>query len=234
MRLRLVTCAAAAHAHVQAVARCSAYEKHGIAFVQNFLPADAFAELCQDTRSLHGKLKAEKGSIAVGRLGRVLDSRSAAHRLLTSDATTERLNRVVGSPSRLLTPSEYPIELRVYRAGAGMEWHVDDALYDVPQCEMVLVLSNDSDAVTEFEDASGALHSEWTPPNSALLVRAGGARHRVSSLKRGERTILKMVWRQEGSARLEDAFYTHLDSMPGLRAKQRPKAAESGRRGRRL
>ena len=54
-------------------------------------------------------------------------------------------------------------------------------------------------------------------------MRAGGARHRVQPLKRGERTILKMVWAVEGAARLEDRFHVHLDSLPGLRDRQRPK-----------
>ena len=197
-----------------------------------------FALIREDTRALRGNMKPEKGSMAVGRLGRVLDSRSEAHRLLTSDDVATRLNRLVGSPMRPLVASEYPIELRVYRSGSGMEWHVDDALYDEPQCEIVLVLDNDSDSVTEFIDASGQLQSEWTPPNSALLVRASGARHRVQPLRRGERSILKMVWQAEGAVPLEGRFHTHLDSFPGLRAKQRPRrdappTKQGGRRNRR-
>ena len=213
------------------------YVNDGVVFVKNFLPEDIFADICSDTRSLRGSLKAEKGSIAVGRMGRVLDSRSKAHQCLTSSPIADRINKLTGSPSRPLVPSEYPIEMRVYRVGAHMEWHVDDMLYDEPQCELVLVLENTSDSETEFIDGEGTLHSEWTPPNSALLVRAGGARHRVQPLRRGERTILKMVWAVDGAARLEDRFHTHLDSMPGLRRKQRPckadgmaKAGKGGKR----
>ena len=113
--------------------------------------------------------------MAVGRYGRMLDNRSDAHICLASDATTKRINRIAGFPSPPLITSEYPMELRVYRVGAGMDWHVDDCLFDRPQCEVVLVLENTSDSFTEFIDADGVLHSEWTPPNSALLVRAGGA-----------------------------------------------------------
>ena len=169
--------------------------------------------------------------MAVGRLGHVLDSRQEAYRHLTSDSIVQRVNRLVGSPAKPLVVSEYPIELRMYRVGSSMEWHVDDLLYEEPQCEMVLVLDNTSDSVTEFVDASGELHSEWTPPNSALLVRAGGARHRVQPLKRGERTILKMVWCVEDAPRLEANFHTHLDSMPGLRKKQRPKQEKVNKGG---
>ena len=159
--------------------------------------------------------------MAVGRYGRMLDNRSDAHSCLASDATTKRINRIAGMPSPPLITSEYPMELRVYRVGAGMDWHVDDCLFDRPQCEVVLVLENTSDSFTEFIDADGVLHSEWTPPNSALLVRAGGAKHRVQSLKRGERTIVKLVYKAEGSSPVAEGW-RHLDSLPGLRAKQRP------------
>ena len=73
--------------------------------------------------------------------------------------------------------------------------------------------------------------SEWTPPNSALLVRAGdtGAAHRVIPLKTGERTILKMVWTVPGSAKL-DSFYEHIDSLPGLRGKGLKQASAGGNR----
>ena len=249
----------------------SRYERDGLLFVRDLLPAAAFSDVCNDVRRLRSALKPEKGSMAVGRRGRVLDSRNDAHQLLSSAAVAKRVNQLIGSPARPLVPSEYPIELRVYPVGSSMDWHVDDMLYDTPQCEMVLVLENSSDSQTEWLDASGELHAEWTPPNSALLVRAGGARHRVRPLKRGERrlqwrsnrmgvsspalnnaalrqrasqidwcplswtcqlpdfvwpslvgTILKMVWTVEGASKV-DGFFTHLDSMPGLRNKQRPK-----------
>ena len=216
-------------AHIRVGKHHRAYSRDGVVLIPNFLPGDVFTSIVQDTRRLRSQLKPEKGSMAVGRLGRVLDSRSDAHQCLTSTTVSERLNRYIGSPEKPFIASEYPIELRVYREGSGMEWHVDDLLYDQPQCEMVLVLENSSDSSTEFIDAAGVLHSEWTPPNSALLVRAGGAQHRVQPLRRGERTILKMVWQPDGAARREDRFHTHLDSMPGLRAKQRPQTSKSKR-----
>ena len=216
-------------AHLRVGKHHRAYSRDGVVLIPNFLPGDVFTSIVQDTRRLRSQLKPEKGSMAVGRLGRVLDSRSDAHQCLTSTTVSERLNRYIGSPEKPFIASEYPIELRVYREGSGMEWHVDDLLYDQPQCEMVLVLENSSDSSTEFIDAAGVLHSEWTPPNSALLVRAGGAQHRVQPLRRGERTILKMVWQPDGAARREDRFHTHLDSMPGLRAKQRPQTSKSKR-----
>ena len=220
-----------------AVRRCSslqpsatAFQRDGVAFVSEFLPPAVFARICDDIRSVRGGMKLEKDSIAVGRLGRYVDSRSEAHDCLTSDAVIQRVSRLVGAP---VEPSEYPIELRSYRAGSGMEWHQDDLLYDLPQCELVICIDNSSDSRTEWIDAGGELHAEWTPPNSALLVRAGetGAKHRVQSLKRGERTIIKSVWTTAEAKALE-SFYQHIDSFPGLRNKERrPKAAAKARRG---
>jgi hypothetical protein len=200
--------------------RQTAYARDGILFKRDFLPAADFETVLSDCRSLKGLSKPEKNSLAVGRVGRMLDRNSKASACLTSPAVSNYVARLTGAPVVL---SDYPIELRIYRAGAGMEWHRDDALYDEPQCEVVLCLENTSDSHTEWIDAGGTLHSEWTPANSALLVRAGdcGARHRVQPLGRGERTILKLVWHTPGSARLGD-FYTHLDSLPGLRSRHRP------------
>ena len=171
-------------------------------------------------------MKVEKGSIATGRMGRYVDSRSHAHDLLTSEVMVKRMCRLVGAQ---VEPSEYPIELRSYKVGSGMEWHKDDQLYSVPQCELVLTLDNDSDSRTEWIDARGEHHAEWTPPNSALLVRAGetGASHRVRPLQRGQRTILKMVWASPDCERTDD-FYLHLNSLPGLRGGLKQEAAAGG------
>ena len=134
-----------------------------------------------------------------------------------SDAVRAKVARLVGQP---MEPSVHPIELRSYGVGAEMTWHRDDQLYDQAQCEVVLCLDNTSDSRTEWIDAGGQSVAEWTPPNMALLVRGGetGAAHRVLPLKRGTRTILKMVWAVPGSTPLP-AFYEHFDAFPGLRRK---------------
>lgn len=49
------------------------------------------------------------------------------------------------------------------------------------------------------------IQSVQTTPNSALIVRAGGAEHKVSPLTSGRRTILKMAFAREGATRLEGA-----------------------------
>lgn len=194
------------------------YARDGLLFVPDFLPAADFAAVRDECRSMRGAMKAEKGSFAIGRAGRFVDSRSKTHRLLTSEAAVQRVSGLVGAR---LEPSEYPIELRAYRPGSSMSWHRDDQLYAEPQCELVLCLDNSSDSRTEWLDADGELHAAWTPPNSVLLLRAGdtGAAHRVIPLKVGERTILKMMWAAPECARL-DAFYKNIDSLPGLRSRR--------------
>jgi hypothetical protein len=178
-------------------------------------------------------MKKEVGSMAVGRLGRVLDRRTAGFDVLFT-GVVQKVNRHAGSTFGL---SEFPVELRLYKRGSSMEWHRDDVLYaPEPQCEVVLTLENSSDAVTEWADAEGELHSHWTPPNSALLVRAGesGARHRVSELKRGERLILKMVFAPSGSERaagfLEATAKLHGVSPKSARALAGGSASKRGRR----
>ena len=195
------------------------YVRDGVCLSRAFLTEAEFAQVRDDCRRLHRKMKREKNSVASGRMGCFVDRRSETHRVLTSTSVVERVARLVGQP---MEASPHPIELRCYRVGAEMTWHRDDQLYDAAQCELVLCLQNSSDSVTEWVDGEGQQLSEWTRPNTALLVRAGdtGAAHRVTPLKRGERTILKMVWAVPGSTPLP-AFFEHFDAFPGLRRKVR-------------
>ena len=195
------------------------YARDGLCLVRTFLPAADFDRVRTECRRLRGKMKLEKHTMAKGRVGCFVDRRSETHRILTSDAVRAQISDRVGRP---MEPSSYPIELRSYRVGAQMPWHRDDQLYDQAQCEVVICLDNDSDSRTEWLDATGAPRSEWTRPNVALLVRGGetGAAHRVTSLRRGERTILKMVWTVPGSTPLP-ALYDYFDALPGLRRRVR-------------
>ena len=206
------------------------YVRDGICVVPRFLPDSDFARVQEDCRRLRARMKREKDSIATGRMGCFVDRRSETHALLTSGTVLDRVSRIVGQP---MTPSDCPIELRAYRVGAHMVWHRDDQLYDVAQCEVVICLDNTSDSRTEWTDANGDPFDVWTSPNTALLVRGGetGAPHRVTPLKRGERTILKMVWTVPDSTPLP-AFFEHLDAFPGLRRRVR-KGLERSKSGKR-
>ena len=103
----------------------------------------------------------------------------------------ERLSAIAGAPCFL---SEYPLEFRSYPVGAHMAWHRDEVLFAVPQLELVLTLRNASDSCTEWIDGAGQLVRTATEANSLLAVRAGGALHRVTPVRRGERDIVKVVF----------------------------------------
>jgi len=116
-----------------------------------------------------------------------------------------------GGGSNLVLSSDVPIEVRIYEmTGAGMEWHVDDVMFAPNQVEVVLTIENTSDCVTIWEEGSrGDLYPRRveveTSSNSAILIKAGGVRHKVSALKNGRRVILKFVYVFEGSTLVEGA-----------------------------
>jgi len=101
-----------------------------------------------------------------------------------------------------------PVEIRVYETkGAGMEWHVDDVLYDPPQLEVVFTLENTSDCVTAWEPKGDTKMSEVeSEPNSSILLLAGGVPHKVTPLQYGRRVILKFVYVQKGATFLGESF----------------------------
>ena len=92
-----------------------------------------------------------------------------------------------------------------------MAWHTDDILFDPPQIEVVFTLDNNSNCKTMWkEQRSGTisnivkLREVETEPNSALFLKAGGVEHCVSSLQRGTRTILKMVFVRRNALIIKD------------------------------
>ena len=164
--------------------------------------------------------KRELDCIATGRMGCCVDARSLAHRSMMSAEISEALSEITG---RTLVPSEYPVELRMYTTHAEMGWHQDDTLYVEPQVEVVLTLENTSDSETEWIDARGERHAQWTAPNSALIVSAGdeGPLHRVTPLRRGERTILKLCYTSTDEKC--DDFDSHINSFPSAKQSKGPK-----------
>ena len=140
----------------------------GILYMENFLDPVQFEAVSKECRSLRKFFKRELDSIATGRMGCCVDSRSELHRSVMSDALTAKLSCVTG---RSLFPSEYPVEVRLYTTKAEMGWHRDDTLYTEPQTEVVLTLDNNSDSYTQWLDPSGERHERWTAPNSAIVVR---------------------------------------------------------------
>ena len=119
-----------------------------------------------------------------------------------------------------------------------MEWHVDDALYDPEQIEVVFTIENDSDCVTKWDLRSNnsdnndnTIVEVETEANSAIFIKAGtqGVPHFVSSLKTGYRSILKFVFIREGSTILDDAKY-HLDQFSSSSSSNRKKNSTGNNR----
>ena len=74
--------------------------------------------------------------------------------------------------------------------------HIDTLLYEEPQYEAVYTIRNTSNSYTEWIDGDNIKHSEWTEPNSLLIVKAKGYKHHVTPVLNGEREILKLIYTQ--------------------------------------
>lgn len=134
-------------------------------------------------------------SVARNRMGAILPNDSDTVRILRDGSLMTNIISKLGGATHYTLSTDIPIELRIYeKYGAGMDWHVDDVLFDPsPQLEVVLTLENTSDCQTMWKSAVSTTAIE-TDVNSVLLLRAGGVPHCVSSLKRGRRAILKCAY----------------------------------------
>ena len=185
----------------------------GAAYLLNVLREEDAETVRMGCQRLRGRVSGELGSTASGRLGCVVTSDSAMRRIFEQHYVVERLREAIGATTPIALAKDVPMEYRVYRPGSEMDWHSDDLLFAVPQLEIVYTVVNDSDAATEWKDASGKrIHREETLPNSCLIVRAGQSVHRVRKLRRGERTILKMAYVHPDAAKL-DSFSENFSEM---------------------
>ena len=107
-----------------------------------------------------------------------------------------------------LFKSSFPIEHRIYPTGSkGMHWHMDTLLYDKPQYEAVFTIYNNSNSLTEWID--GNIKSQWTEPNSLLLVKAQSDYHHVTPINNGTREILKLIYTQSNN--INNNYYKELE-----------------------
>mmetsp|Transcript_23367 Transcript_23367/g.60975 ORF Transcript_23367/g.60975 Transcript_23367/m.60975 type:complete len:244 (-) Transcript_23367:43-774(-) len=168
-----------------------AFARDGLCVVEDFFDEETFAA-CQRAARRQKELKPETlESVAVGRLGCFLEPRDPVVVALSRPDSVERLRRICGDDR--LEPADFPVELRRYPVGSSMGWHKDEVLYEEPQLEVVLTLENTSDSQTRWERADGSVRGAWLPPNSLLLVKAEGATHGVTTVRRGDRLIAKFV-----------------------------------------
>ncbi len=189
------------------------------AYIENLLTLTELNKIRHECSTLRAHMKREKNSIAVKRTGLRLPPTSESHKALTSPHVARTLARAIGEPLRLV---DFPIELRHYGVGAFMDWHTDDLLTTPAQLECIFTVENTADSFTQWRDLERGFESMWTTPNSLLVVRAGadGPQHRVTPVRRGGRTILKLVFAPP-SAQPTDDFYEHIDSFPEARKRRR-------------
>ena len=110
--------------------RKSFQDNGGLLYKTNFLSPSTYEEVRNECRSLRRHFKRELDSIATGRMGCCLDSRSQAYLNLMTDDISTALSGVTGLT---LFPSDFPVECRLYTPKASMDWHQDDELYAEPQ-----------------------------------------------------------------------------------------------------
>ena len=161
-------------------------------------------------------------SVACNRMGASLSPESETVRILRRGKLNQLVNKMTGADMELSI--HVPVEIRTYeKKGAGMEWHVDDILYDPPQVEAVITLENDSDCITMWKEASGRILYRETDPNSVLLLRAGGPSHCVTPLKRGKRVIIKCAFAVKSATFLEGIHRDQFGSAKKVEKKRRRK-----------
>lgn len=119
------------------------------------------------------------------------------------------ISKINNHCEKTLYKSTFPIEHRIYPTGSkGMKWHRDTLMYNLPQYEAVFTINNTSDSLTEWID-NGYKKSQFTEPNSLLLVKAVGDYHSVTPVNRGNREILKLIYTQSNNPNIN--FYKELE-----------------------
>jgi hypothetical protein len=130
----------------------------GLVYRTTLFSKEDFEAIKQECLSYAPHWQAEvASSVATKRRGMALPPNSFIFRLLSNPQgpLLQTLHtRVVGSKQSTeycLSP-EIPVEIRVYdQVGSGMDWHVDDVIYDPPQIEVIITIENTSDCATLWE-----------------------------------------------------------------------------------
>lgn len=162
-------------------------------------------------------------SVARNRIGAIVPREFDTVRILQEGSVMDLIQTVAGSDYKLST--DIPVELRAYaKPGAGMDWHVDDVLYQPsPQLEVVLTLENTSDCRTmlKLPGSTDNVQIFETDVNSSLIILAGGIPHCVTSLKYGKRTILKCAYVDPSATFLQNDMVDQFVNSKGKRKKKR-------------
>lgn len=161
-------------------------------YKQNVYRANEFQQLRQFANAIVPKDMVDDAK-ATGRRMYVVPDSDPILRVLYNKRFVATVRTLTGN--RKLRPClTIPVEYRTYEVGSYMDWHNDtQMLPDQLQYECVVTLTNTSDSETQLEYPK-TIKTLETKPNSLLIVRANGIRHKVTPVKTGKRTILKLVF----------------------------------------
>jgi len=197
-------------------------QRGGALYRQSILTSSEISAVRNEITSFMKNLHSEESSIAQNRMGTSLPTDSQTVNILSSGSLCQLVQKVMADSTMKLS-SNLPVELRTYqKSGAAMAWHIDDVLYDPPQVEVVLTLENNSDCTTMWKNDERLVSVE-TDPNSALILRAGGPPHCVTSLKRGSRLILKCAYVSEGARFLKEMHTPQFQQVPKISRRKKKK-----------
>ena len=105
-----------------------------------------------------------------------------------------KLNKIIKNLTQhTMIPSDYPIEYRMYPTGSsGMQWHKDLSLYKKSYYEAVLTIENNSDQQFKYIE-NGQIKTIYPEANTLVLVQPKSILHKVTSISKGIRTIIKFI-----------------------------------------
>lgn len=167
-------------------------------YEKNILPKETFERINDLCKKYQNNMVLDPK--ANGRLMYVFPIQDEIYSLVYNPRFIQKVRSLSGN-QRLIPCLDIPIEYRIYQAGSYMNWHKDvQMLPNQLQYECVVTLENTSDSKTMFKDWFGLLSREIsTEPNSLVIVRAKGVEHCVTETTQGKRSILKIVFCEEGA-----------------------------------
>ena len=179
---------------------------NGLAVFPAVFPPNDFQEVQRISREICKKsLRKEKNSIAEGRLGHRIESSNELYEMFSNPNILSRIQKATGrTDSNLIIPQDFPLEIRKYVIGSHMPFHRDEQLYEQPQIEFVFTVENTSDSYTCWIDSKNNTQKLSTEPNSLICIQATTVNHSVTSLKKGERVIIKGVLVAQGEKKLNE------------------------------
>ena len=163
------------------------FKRDEVYYIENFLGDDEYNYIKNYTRSVKN-LKSENF-----RLVSPISDKNISD-IFYSETNINKMKKLINND---IKKSNFPIEFRVYPEGSsGMKCHKDTQLYQEPQYEMVYTIENESDSYTNWYSYLGWNNKLYTKPNSLIIVKAQENTHCVSPIKKGYRTILKLIYTQ--------------------------------------